>query len=93
LYGQAFTSINSAPAILSISFFSLVYVSGITIIDLYPLQLAISDNPIPVLPAVPSTITPGYPGTNFPDSSASLIKYKAALSFTLPPGFINSHLP
>jgi len=60
---------------------------------LYPLHPATKARPIPVFPAVPSTIIPGYPGTNFPYSSAYFISHKAALSLTLPPGFINSALP
>src|SRR5580704_16926099 len=47
--------------------------------------------PIPVLPAVPSTMTP--PGRNAPRATASLIIAIAARSFTDPPGFMNSALP
>jgi hypothetical protein len=46
---------------------------------------------MPVLPAVPSTITP--PGRSRPRRSASVMIATAARSFTLPPGFMNSHLP
>lgn len=51
---------------------------------LYPLHPATKARPIPVFPAVPSTIIPGYPGTSFPYSSAYFISHKAALSLTLP---------
>ena len=47
--------------------------------------------PIPVLPAVPSTIVPPLEINLF--SSAFLINAKAALSFTEPPGFKYSALP
>src|SRR5919206_573007 len=47
--------------------------------------------PIPVLPAVPSTMTP--PGRRRPCRSASVMMASAARSFTLPPGLRNSHLP
>ena len=47
--------------------------------------------PIPVFPAVPSTINP--PGSNKLFFSASLIIHNAALSFTDCPGFKNSALP
>src|SRR4029077_2076461 len=47
--------------------------------------------PIPVFPAVPSTITP--PGRNAPRATASLMIASAARSLTDPPGFMNSALP
>src|SRR6185312_268778 len=47
--------------------------------------------PMPVLPAVPSTMTP--PGFNRPRSSASLMMNSAARSLTEPPGLRNSALP
>jgi hypothetical protein len=46
---------------------------------------------MPVLPAVPSTMTP--PGRSAPRSSASLMIASAARSLTEPPGFKNSALP
>src|SRR5215831_4747577 len=46
---------------------------------------------MPVLPAVPSTITP--PGLSRPRSSASLMMNSAARSLTEPPGLRNSALP
>eukprot|EP00976_Prorocentrum_cordatum_P062750 1176830-Prorocentrum_minimum.AAC.10 len=58
---------------------------------LYPLAFATRASPIPVFPAVPSTTSP--PGLSTPRSSASLMRYKAARSLTLPPGFKNSALP
>jgi len=48
-------------------------------------------NPIPVLPAVPSTMMP--PGCKALFFSASRTMPSAALSFTEPPGFINSAFP
>jgi len=47
--------------------------------------------PMPVLPAVPSTITP--PGLSRPCFSASSMIASAARSFTEPPGLRNSALP
>lgn len=56
---------------------------------LYPKALHIWAKPIPVFPAVPSTIVP----PDFkPFFSASFIRYKAALSLTDPPALANSHL-
>ena len=46
---------------------------------------------MPVLPAVPSTITP--PGRNVPLRTASWMMNRAARSFTDWPGFMNSALP
>ena len=60
-------------------------------IVLYPIEFPIKHKPIPVLPAVPSTIVPPFDISFF--SSASLIKAKAALSFTDPPGFKYSAFP
>src|ERR1700761_2495390 len=45
---------------------------------------------MPVLPDVPSTITP--PGRSSPEASASRTIASAARSFTLPPGLRNSAL-
>jgi len=47
--------------------------------------------PMPVLPAVPSTIRP--PGLSRPLASASRTIQRAARSFTDWPGFMNSALP
>ena len=82
---------SSAPHALIVAFFSSVWVSGITITVFIPKELPTSARPIPVLPAVPSTIVP--PGFIKPFSRASSIIYFAALSLTLPPGFINSAFP
>ena len=60
-------------------------------IVLYPIELPIRQRPIPVLPAVPSTIVPPFEINFF--SCASFINAKAALSFTDPPGFKYSALP
>src|SRR6185295_15606950 len=46
---------------------------------------------MPVLPAVPSTISP--PGFSSPRFSASRMMYRPARSFTEPPGLRNSALP
>ena len=46
---------------------------------------------MPVLPAVPSTITP--PGSSTPLASASRMMNRPARSFTDWPGFMNSALP
>src|SRR5882672_12647440 len=46
---------------------------------------------MPVLPAVPSTISP--PGLSRPRRSASRMMYRPARSFTDPPGLRNSALP
>src|SRR5262245_54216566 len=46
---------------------------------------------MPVLPAVPSTMSP--PGSRTPRRSASSTMNFAARSFTEPPGFANSALP
>ena len=56
-----------------------------------PAHCATSARPMPVLPAVPSTITP--PGRRRPRSSASLTINSAARSLTEPPGLRNSALP
>ncbi len=47
--------------------------------------------PMPVLPAVPSTMIP--PGRNAPRAIASRMIASAARSLTEPPGFMNSALP
>ena len=46
---------------------------------------------MPVLPAVPSTMTP--PGLSAPRATASRMMKRAARSFTDWPGFMNSALP
>jgi hypothetical protein len=56
----------------------------------YPRARLTKARPMPVLPAVPSTITP--PGFKVPRSSASLTMAQAALSFTDPLGLRNSAL-
>ena len=55
---------------------------------LYPFKAAISANPIPVLPAVASTIVP--PGFKAPDFSASSIMASPTRSLIDPPGFCDS---
>ncbi len=56
-----------------------------------PSAAATMPMPMPVLPAVPSTITP--PGRNAPRAIASRTMASAARSLTEPPGFMNSALP
>ena len=58
---------------------------------LYPFTAATIARPIPVLPAVPSTIVP--PGFSAPTCSASCTMYMAVRSLRERPGFVNSHLP
>ena len=58
---------------------------------LYPSALATTHSPMPVLPAVPSTMVP--PGFKAPDFSAARMMKSAARSLTDWPGFINSALP
>ena len=60
-------------------------------IVLYPSEFPKRPKPIPVFPAVPSTTVPPLAINFF--SWASLIKARAALSFTDPPGFKNSAFP
>ena len=66
------------------SIFSLDCLSEITQIILYPLIIAASASPIPVLPEVPSIIVP--PGLRIPAASASSTICKAMRSFTELPG-------
>ena len=73
------------------SFFSRLCVSGITITHLNPKDAPTSASPIPVLPAVPSTMVP--PGLSAPRATASRMIQSAARSFTDWPGFMNSALP
>ena len=51
------------------SFFSWLWVSGMTITVLNPIEAPTSARPIPVLPAVPSTMVP--PGASCPFATAS----------------------
>ncbi len=55
------------------------------------MALPTSASPMPVLPAVPSTMTP--PGRNSPRFTASSMMKSAARSLTDWPGFMNSALP
>ena len=73
------------------SFFSWLCVSGMTMTERYPRALPTKDMPMPVLPAVPSTMTP--PGRSAPRASASRIIASAARSLTEPPGLRNSAFP
>src|SRR6516225_5101239 len=73
------------------SFFSWLWVSGITITLRKPSALPTRARPMPVLPAVPSTMTP--PSRSRPLLTASSMMYSAARSFTDWPGFMNSALP
>ena len=56
-----------------------------------PSALPTTVRPMPVLPAVPSTIVP--PGRSVPRFTASWMMNSAARSFTDWPGFMNSALP
>jgi hypothetical protein len=73
------------------SFFSWLWVSGITMTVRNPIDAPTSARPIPVLPAVPSTMVP--PGRSVPLAMASRMMKSAARSFTDWPGFMNSALP
>ena len=73
------------------SFFSWDWVSGITMTVRKPMALATKARPMPVLPAVPSTMIP--PGLSCPLATASRTMARAARSLTDPPGFMNSALP
>jgi hypothetical protein len=81
---------TSPPNILIIFCFSCDALNGTAKIDLYPLADAAIATAIAVLPPEASTIVP--PGLRIPLYSAASIILTAALSLTLPPGFINSHL-
>ncbi len=56
-----------------------------------PSALPTSASPMPVFPAVPSTMMP--PGFSVPRLTASWMMNSAARSFTDWPGFMNSALP
>jgi hypothetical protein len=56
-----------------------------------PSALPMTVNPMPVLPAVPSTTVP--PGRKAPLFMASLMMNRAARSLTDWPGFMNSAFP
>ena len=73
------------------SFFSWLCVSGITITVRKPMDAPTSARPMPVLPAVPSTIVP--PGRSEPSAMACRMMLSAARSLTDWPGFMNSALP
>ena len=79
------------PASRSMSFFSWLWVSGMTMTVRKPSALPTSARPMPVLPAVPSTMMP--PGRSAPARTASWMMNSAARSFTDWPGFMNSALP
>ena len=81
-HGRHFDKLGSGKA--QHILFSWLCVSGMTMTDLQPSALATRAMPMPVLPAVPSTIVP--PGRNF-RASASRIIYSAARSLTDWPGF------
>ena len=82
---------SSAPSFFKVSFFSTDWVFGITIFNFKSYSLHTTAKPIPVLPAVPSTIIPSF--FNLLALIASLIIPKAARSLTEPPGFKNSAFP
>ena len=70
---------------------SILILSGMTRINLYPRTAATRASPIPVLPLVGSTMVPL--GLSFPCRSASLIMLRQIRSLTLPPGLKNSTFP
>ena len=73
------------------SFFSWLCVSGMTMTVRNPMEAPTSASPIPVFPAVPSTMVP--PGSSSPRATASRMIHWAARSLTEPPGFMNSAFP
>ena len=77
-------SARSARRIPAGALRSMLMVSGITKMVLYPFDAATDASPIPVLPLVGSMSV--APGRNRPFSSASSIMLSAARSFTLPAG-------
>ena len=89
-YGTASTSISSAPNFFKVSFFSIDWVFGMTIFRFKLYSLQTTAKPIPVLPAVPSTIVPPLE-INF-RLIASWTINRAALSFTDSPGLKYSAL-
>ena len=75
---------SSTPRALSKFTLSILMVSGIVNINLYPFAAAIKERAIPVFPLVGSIIT--ELSFNNPFSSASLIIANPILSLTLPAG-------
>ena len=73
-----------APSALSRLRRSILIVSGMVRVNLYPFTVATSAKPTPVLPLVGSIISP--PGLSTPRFSASSIIANAMRSLTLPPG-------
>ena len=76
---------TSAPRARSESIFSWLILSGIVKMHWYPLIVAASARPMPVLPEVPSMTVP--PGLILPAFSAASSIVMPIRSFTLPPGF------
>ena len=62
-----------------------------TITVFRPKEFPTKAKPIPVFPAVPSTMVPPFFMSPFCRASSKI--YFAALSLTEPPGFMNSALP
>src|SRR5271163_4710901 len=81
---------TSAPRASMMVTFSWEKFSGTNSFTLYPRFTPINASPIPVLPAVASTMVP--PGASLPCCSARRMIPMAARSFTLPPGFKYSSL-
>src|SRR6185436_16868795 len=77
--------VTCAPSARMIMTFSSEKLSGTNSDTLYPRLIPIRARPIPVFPAVASTIT--APIFNFPSRSAARMIPIAARSLTLPPGF------
>ena len=77
---SGFTNTSSAPNALSIFLRSMLMLSGIVRISLYPFTAATKAKPIPVFPDVGSTrVSPGF---IFPSFSAVSIIDNAILSLT-----------
>ena len=83
-------STTSAPKAVTNRRRSMLIVSGITIIALYPFTAATKASPTPVLPLVASTRV--APGASFPSRSAASTIASAARSFTEPAGLKDSSL-
>ena len=83
-------STSSAPYAFMRLRRSMLIVSGIVMMSLYPREAATDARPIPVFPLVGSMIT--LPSLRSPFSSASSIIALAILSFTLPAGLKYSSL-
>ena len=87
---SAGVSTTSAPSALSSRRRSTLMLSGIVKMQRYPFAAQTKARAMPVLPLVGSTIT--LSPVSLPACSAFSIMLKPMRSFTLPSGFMNSHL-